>query len=489
MSIKIKKDGQVREFILPATNIQVLDIADKFKKKDLENVIKEISDTEHIYVGEVDETKDGIWIDDGEILDNAEDNGVVERLKEYLATHGLGDTCVRVESGSWNDLRENGFYMADKRVVTDSPPTSHNWAYGIIMKHNDLYSSQIALDFSGNNMFYRVFNGGNWGVWTEILTDKIDIMRYWGTTAQNVDLNTITKTGIYKVYGSKCTNFPSLEPVQTGDTLEHSVLEVINLGNGGVITQRLHTTNVEAYSAYANKTYTRVYFSEKSGWTHWTCLAKCDETLQKRLNADMLDGRHSNGFGLAYIYTNEGLSKVQDANNKEFFMTNITNEPSVMPNDAWWHVLNMPHGNGDGYAGQFAIPYGNNPSEAPIFRRANGTNWYDWQYMTIQIAKSIGFANGWQYQSGAGDAIRIGSTVTLSLCVKGGTYSSGTTIVQIPDGLRPASPRFFTVPVYSSETGTSVYWKKIRVETDGRVTCDGSLGYNGKLELNFSYNV
>ena len=84
MSIKIKKDGQVREFILPATNIQVLDMADKFKKKDLENVIKEISDTEHIYVGEVDETKDGIWIDDGEILDNAEDNGVVERIKEYV---------------------------------------------------------------------------------------------------------------------------------------------------------------------------------------------------------------------------------------------------------------------------------------------------------------------------------------------------------------------------------------------------------------------
>ena len=84
MSIKIKKDGQVREFVLPATNIQVLDIADKFKKKDLENVIKEISDTEHVYVGEVDETKDGIWIDDGEILDNAEDNGVVERIKTYV---------------------------------------------------------------------------------------------------------------------------------------------------------------------------------------------------------------------------------------------------------------------------------------------------------------------------------------------------------------------------------------------------------------------
>ena len=84
MSIKIKKDGQVREFILPATNIQVLDIADKFKKKDLENVIKEISDTEHIYVGEVDETKDGIWIDDGDTLDNAENNDVVERIKEYV---------------------------------------------------------------------------------------------------------------------------------------------------------------------------------------------------------------------------------------------------------------------------------------------------------------------------------------------------------------------------------------------------------------------
>lgn len=128
MSIKIKKDGQVREFILPATNIQVLDIADKFKKKDLENVIKEISDTEHIYIGEVDETKDGIWIDDGEILDNAEDNGVVERIKEYvdgqIKDYSNPNLLVNGDFQVWNNgesfvVSNKYIDIADKWVVND----------------------------------------------------------------------------------------------------------------------------------------------------------------------------------------------------------------------------------------------------------------------------------------------------------------------------------------------------------------------------------
>lgn len=105
MSIKIKKDGQVREFILPATNIQVLDMDNKFKKKDLENVLREVSDTEHIHVGEVDETKDGIWIDDGEILDNAEDNGVVERIKTYV--DGEIDSKLREKVSGANRIITN----------------------------------------------------------------------------------------------------------------------------------------------------------------------------------------------------------------------------------------------------------------------------------------------------------------------------------------------------------------------------------------------
>lgn len=128
MSIKIKKDGQVREFILPATNIQVLDIADKFKKKDLENVIKEISDTEHIYVGEVDETKDGIWIDDGDTLDNAENNGVVERIKEYvdgqIKDYSNPNLLINGDFQVWNNgesfvVSNKYIDIADKWVVND----------------------------------------------------------------------------------------------------------------------------------------------------------------------------------------------------------------------------------------------------------------------------------------------------------------------------------------------------------------------------------
>ena len=42
MSIKIRKDGQVGELILPADSIQVLDIEGRFNSKNLEDVLKEV---------------------------------------------------------------------------------------------------------------------------------------------------------------------------------------------------------------------------------------------------------------------------------------------------------------------------------------------------------------------------------------------------------------------------------------------------------------
>lgn len=84
MAIKIKKNGKIENFILHSTDVRVLDLDGKFKSKNLEDVLREVSDTEHIYIGEVDETKEGVWIDDEEILDNEEDNGVVKRLEEYV---------------------------------------------------------------------------------------------------------------------------------------------------------------------------------------------------------------------------------------------------------------------------------------------------------------------------------------------------------------------------------------------------------------------
>lgn len=133
MAIKIKKNGKIKQFTLHSTDVKVLDLEGKFKKKDLESVIREISDTEHIHIGEVDTTKDGVWIDDGEILDNADNNGVVERLKTFVnETIGeLSNLTTSIKSnivGAINELKGNVDQLSNPNLVIN--PDFRIWQRG-----------------------------------------------------------------------------------------------------------------------------------------------------------------------------------------------------------------------------------------------------------------------------------------------------------------------------------------------------------------------
>ena len=116
MSIYIVKDKTKKKLNIPATDVQLLDLEGKFENKNLEDVITKISDTEHLYIGEVDTKKNGFWIDNNEILDSKENNGVVDRLKNYFSnivgdlktlTTNSKDTLVNAineNTGSINQL-------------------------------------------------------------------------------------------------------------------------------------------------------------------------------------------------------------------------------------------------------------------------------------------------------------------------------------------------------------------------------------------------
>lgn len=133
MAIKIKKNGKIKQFTLHSTDVKVLDLEGKFKKKDLESVIREISDTEHIHIGEVDTTKDGVWIDDGEILDNSDDNGVVERLKAFV-NEAIGELSSLTTSikgnlvGAINELKGNVDQLSNPNLVIN--PDFRIWQRG-----------------------------------------------------------------------------------------------------------------------------------------------------------------------------------------------------------------------------------------------------------------------------------------------------------------------------------------------------------------------
>ena len=116
--------------------------------------------------------------------------------------------------------------------------------------------------------------------------------------------------------------------------------------------------------------------------------------------------------------------------------------------------------------------------------KTNEKGWSEWKLIT-EIQDPMSFMNGWSYQSGAVNVSRNGKTCSMNVIVTGGTTSDGTTILTVPPAYRPASNRWFTVPVYSSSS--SLYWKKVVLYTDGRLCCDGSLSYNQRVDLKLTW--
>jgi len=168
MAIKIKKNGKIEQFTLHSTDVKVLDLEGKFKKKDLESVIREISDTEHIHIGEVDTSKNGIWLDDEEILDNSENNGVVERLKEYVDNKIELIKLVNVEV-DFNEL-EDGRYLINttKEYLKNAP---NGVLRGGILTVNRCSEglSQILIS-DEDRVYYRKKWYVYWSEWNELIS-------------------------------------------------------------------------------------------------------------------------------------------------------------------------------------------------------------------------------------------------------------------------------------------------------------------------------
>lgn len=105
-------------------------------------------------------------------------------------------------------------------------------------------------------------------------------------------------------------------------------------------------------------------------------------TLQTNLNADMIDGLHADK--IARYYKGSNSVNIADTNLKEFYGTCVTQNSSA-PNTDWWHVINVPHSDSNGYGGQLAIGYHGNAHA--YVRSASGTSWGAWSKILTQADK------------------------------------------------------------------------------------------------------
>lgn len=82
------------------------------------------------------------------------------------------------------------------------------------------------------------------------------------------------------------------------------------------------------------------------------------------------------GIGnLAKQYVNANGVDINDTNLKQFYGTCVTQNGSA-PNTDWWHIINVPHADNNGYGAQLALGYHGQANL--MVRSASGTSWGAW---------------------------------------------------------------------------------------------------------------
>lgn len=118
MALKIKQNGEVKDLIIPACGVEVLDMEDNFGSSNLEEVLQELGEGDRVYISDEDPDKDGIWISS----DNttiAGENPTLTEVKEYVNENlNKMDKKVEVVSSQLNAIVPNTTLWFLKNIDT-----------------------------------------------------------------------------------------------------------------------------------------------------------------------------------------------------------------------------------------------------------------------------------------------------------------------------------------------------------------------------------
>ncbi len=105
------------------------------------------------------------------IIDKADDSNTVGGKKPSdfaSSSFGLGTVC-QTATVDWNNYKTTGFFMG-YNLLNECP--GGGWQFCIVMRHNDIWTSQTMIDFQGTSMYQRNQTNGIWGSWRKILITK-----------------------------------------------------------------------------------------------------------------------------------------------------------------------------------------------------------------------------------------------------------------------------------------------------------------------------
>ena len=105
---------------------------------------------------------------------DANEDGIVDNADMLDGQHasafapsgfGLGTTCQDISGSNMNTIRTTGFYRG---YSTTNAPRYTTWFYYVVLRHSDIWVTQIAYYYYEREVYFRQCDSGSWTSWESI---------------------------------------------------------------------------------------------------------------------------------------------------------------------------------------------------------------------------------------------------------------------------------------------------------------------------------
>lgn len=154
MALKIKQNGEVKDLIIPACGVAVLDMEDNFGSSNLEEVLQELGDSDSVYISDETPDKDGIWISSDNTSTVAQENPILVELKDYVNEK---TDEIKTTVDSINDKMSEYYSLKEAEAIPENADLNDYVEFGNYQcENNDRAKTLLNCPYTGGGFVLHV---------------------------------------------------------------------------------------------------------------------------------------------------------------------------------------------------------------------------------------------------------------------------------------------------------------------------------------------
>lgn len=278
-------------------------------------------------------------------------------------------------------------------------PAGPDWGQMLVVHGGGDTYAQMYFPYSESAIYFRNGNPdsrtGSWREWKRILTagDAVTSVAMSVPTGFSISGSPITTSGTLALSFAAGYSLPTTAKQTQWDAKQDAISDLATIRSNASHGETAYNWGNHATAGYATKTWVQQGYLPLTGGTMQ------NTALVTNLNADMLDGRHGDGYAVIGAYgttiaPNTDLNDILHAGTytcgSGSEARTLSNTPYTDGNFRLWHIVNT--GTDGNTSGQWSSQIVLAPNEARMFIRSHENSsfgtWKEFAYLTSNVASA-----------------------------------------------------------------------------------------------------